>query len=278
MPKGQWLAARRHGIGASEISAVLGISPWDSPFSLWYRKLHGWQVADSPEMEAGRRAEPMIADWFADNHPGFEVCPGGLWANVHRPWQIASPDRRLFATKRLWRGVLECKTAFSWEGWGESGTDDIPVHYQAQVLWQMDVMGVDTAFVAAFAGLEFREYIIKRDEKTLVMMRERGRRFWQSLLDGEPPDLDDHPATLSVIRQMHPDIVDRKQAVPEGVVRNWLRAKQYKSKAARLEAKYSAQMRAHMGDARQAICQGVLVASRSIDDKLMVAGKKEHKW
>lgn len=280
----EWLAARRQGIGASEISAVCGISPWDSPFSLWYRKLHGWEIADTPEMEAGRRAEPMIADWFADQHPELKVTECGLFANDERPWQIATPDRRLW-TERLEHpygdptyvphvvteevGVVECKLAHDWDGWGEPGTDEIPVYFETQVQWQMDVMGCDIAHVAAFSHMHFREYVVRRSERTLRMMRERGERFWQSLQDGEPPELDDHPATLSIIRQINPDIVDRKQEVPAPIVANWLRAKQYVKKAKRLESKYAAQMRAHMGDAQHAICRGSVVASRSRDDKLM---------
>lgn len=271
--------ARRQGIGASEIAAILGISPHDSPFSLWYRKLHGWEIADTPEMEAGRRAEPMIADWFADQHPERKVVECGLFASDERPWQIATPDRWHFKTTPNGFGlgdirVLECKLAYDWDGWGEPGTDEIPVHFEAQVQWQMDVMGCDIGHVAAFSHMHFREYVVRRSERTLRMMRERGERFWQSLQDGEPPELDDHPATLSIIRQMNPDIVDRKQEVPEKIVANWLRAKRMLRKAERLASKYSAQMRAHMGDAQHAVCRGNVVASRSRDDKLMPKGTR----
>ena len=33
-----WHAARANGIGGSEIAAVLGLSPYESRFSLWHRK------------------------------------------------------------------------------------------------------------------------------------------------------------------------------------------------------------------------------------------------
>ena len=46
-PEAVWLAARREGIGASEISAVLGISPWESPFSLFWRKVNAWEIDDA---------------------------------------------------------------------------------------------------------------------------------------------------------------------------------------------------------------------------------------
>ncbi|MDQ3578214.1 MAG: YqaJ viral recombinase family protein, partial [Actinomycetota bacterium] len=34
----EWHAARAQGLGGSEIAAVLGLSPWESRFSLWHRK------------------------------------------------------------------------------------------------------------------------------------------------------------------------------------------------------------------------------------------------
>ena len=36
----EWLAEREKGIGASEVAAILGLSPWDTPFSLWLKKTH----------------------------------------------------------------------------------------------------------------------------------------------------------------------------------------------------------------------------------------------
>lgn len=260
----------------------MGLSPWDSPFSLWHRKLHGWEITQTPEMEAGHRLEPVIADWFADQHPDRRVAPVGLFANDERPWQIATPDRMHWEAYPGGFGkgdlrLLECKAAFSWEGWGEPLTAEIPIHYKCQVLWQMDVMDLDIAHVAVFSGLHFREYVVRRSERALAMMRERGRRFWESIQDGEPPELDEHPATLSVIRQMNPEIVDRIQTVPMDVVAGWRRAKRMKSLADRLGRRASARMRAHMGDAKHAACGGIVVASRSIDDKLMVAGARKGK-
>jgi hypothetical protein len=62
-----WHAAREHGIGGSEIAAILGMSKWESRFSLWHRKkgLIG-PKAQNTEMEAGTRLEPAICRKFAD--------------------------------------------------------------------------------------------------------------------------------------------------------------------------------------------------------------------
>jgi len=69
----EWHAARAHGVGGSEVAAIVGCSPFESRFSLWHRKaaLVG-PVDETPEMEWGRRLEPAIAAKFMDEHPNHD--------------------------------------------------------------------------------------------------------------------------------------------------------------------------------------------------------------
>lgn len=277
----EWLEARQAGIGASEIAAVLGISPYDSPFSLWWRKRNGWANDVSEEMSSGTRLEPVIADWFADQcidangEALMTVRPAGLYQNADRPWQLATPDRLLMLpvedkpTRRRCAALLECKAAFSWDGWGEPGTDQIPVHYRAQCLWQMDTVGVDLVHVAVFSGLSFRAYLVRRDEKDLTAMREAGRRFWQSLIDDVPPDPDEHAATLPILRRLNEQIEDREQEIPAAIATGWQRAKRFKDLATKTEKRYAALLRHELGNAKTAVLAGEKFAARTTDDKLM---------
>ncbi|MDG4792204.1 YqaJ viral recombinase family protein, partial [Micromonospora sp. WMMD1102] len=89
----RWHELRRAGVTASEVAALVGISPWDSAFSLYHRKANGWEVEDNEDLSNGRRCEPVIAEWWADTHPDAVVCPAGLYASQARPWQLATPDR-----------------------------------------------------------------------------------------------------------------------------------------------------------------------------------------
>ena len=45
-----WLAQRRNGIGASDIAAVLGISPWKTPLQLYMDKRGGDNVNHSAHL------------------------------------------------------------------------------------------------------------------------------------------------------------------------------------------------------------------------------------
>lgn len=273
-PEDEWLARRREGIGASEIAAVMGVSPWDSPFSLWWKKHEGWDEPVNEEMSAGRRLESVIAEWFAEQHEDeINVRPTGLWASGERPWQLATPDRLLMFPRSdsgRWRcgALLECKAAYSWDGWGEPGTDEVPVHYRAQCLWQMDTVGVDLVYLAAFSGLSFRQYQVRRDEKDLAAMREAGRRFMDSLESGEQPDVDEHSATLPILRRVHSLIEDREQEIPAPIAEGWLRSRRFADLADRCKARYTAQLRHHLGSAKTATLGGRAIAARTSNDQL----------
>lgn len=269
----EWLEARQAGIGASEIAAVMGISPYDSPFSLWWRKRNGWQIDTNAEMSTGTWLEPVIADWFAehgDPNENLLIDRAGMYRHADREWQLATPDRLLWLVDSLdLVGLLECKwVAYSWDGWGAEDTDDIPVHYRAQALWQLDVMGLDEVILCALGPGGFRTYRVRRDEKDLVAMREAGRRFWQSLIDDCPPNPDEHAATLPILRRLHADIEDREQEIPAPVAEGWQRAKRFTALAKRVEAKYTAQLRDHLGTAKTAVLAGQKFAARTSNDTL----------
>lgn len=209
-----WHAARANGIGGSEIAAVLGLSPYESRFSLWHRKkgLIG-PVEESEEMYWGKEHEPAICRRFAREHPEWFVRGAFTYAAAERPWQIANPDRNLWPTDshiddRIPAAVLEAKTARDDTGWGKENTDDIPVHYRSQCLHYMDVTGARRCHVAVLiAGSEYREYIVDYDETEAQILREAGARFMDDLARDIRPDIDGHSATYQTIREL-PDGLD----------------------------------------------------------------------
>jgi putative phage-type endonuclease len=289
-----WLKARRDGIGASEIAAVMGISPWESPFSAYWRKVEGWQAEVNAEMSAGTRAEPVIADWWAEECDPLEnlvIRPAGLYQHPERPWQLATPDRLVFLAcdgcdgtgwevmheygyecedcgSRPPVSLVECKyEPHGWEGYGEPGTDQIPVYYRAQGLWQADVMGVDRVHFAAWHGAEFREYLVRRDETDLTLMREAGRRFWARVQDQDPPDLDGHSATLATLKRLHPSVEDIDIQVPVEFAEGYRRARAAARRAAALVDRYEARARQILGNGRRLLVGKQLVVSRSVYDQ-----------
>lgn len=265
-----WHELRRTAVSASEIAAVLGISPWESPFSLYWRKVNGWQVEATEGMSTGTRLEPAIADWWADTHREYVVRPAGLYAHSDRPWQLATPDRLVRAFMRpgvaQLVSLLECKWTGSWDGWGDPGTDDIPVYYRAQGLQQADVLGVDEVHFAVLGPGGFRAYLVRRDERDLRVMRTAGAAFAARLIEENPPDVDEHTATLAALKRLHPDLIDAEAEVSPTTAAGYRRARALKAAAERLCGRFEARLRAEMGANRIAVHDGAKVATRSVYD------------
>lgn len=203
----EWLSR----MSASKIAAVVGLSPYESRFSLWHR-MAGLvpQQKQTAVMSRGHYLEPGICKWWADQHPDLETLRGQSYLHETRDWQVAAPDR--LVVRKDDAGVtslLEVKSSAYADDWGPSGSDEIPPGYRAQVLWQLDTLGLQVGHVAVLlgmGGLEFRSYVIEYDATEAAWLVEQGSLFMTSLEAGVRPDIDDHGATYEAVRAMHPDI------------------------------------------------------------------------
>lgn len=299
----EWLAARRQGITASEIPIIMGLAPWSSPYALYHQKLGILPGDDdSPMMERGRVLEPYIAEKFAAAHPEFITDGTGreLYRHGDRAWQMATPDRLVSTYEIEWEtngtiplevvALAEFKTASSWDEWGEPGTDEIPVHYRCQVLWQMDVMGVHVAYVTVLNVplWEIREYIVQHDESPVLeyphtpdtfapsvcracgdveLMLKAAEDFLLRLEDQQAPDVDYRPATLGALKALHPSVEDFSAEIgPQLADRYEAAVRNYKHWEQRKQL-YEAQLREAMGSAHRAVRKGpgqVPVARRDV--------------
>lgn len=203
---------------ASKISAVVGTSPYESRFSLWHRMAGtiGPQ-AEKPEMEYGDYLEPVLLQWFADQHPELHVLKG-IWCSHDRfgatpdgLWEDADGDQ----------GLIECKTGRqAWE-WA----DGVPPGYRDQVQWALWVTGEQVCYVVADVAMEFREYRIVFDPIRAAYLVAEARKFLASLDAGKAPSIDDSMHTYLALRELHPGIEDVDVEVPTRLARQWLRAR-----------------------------------------------------
>lgn len=289
----EWLEARRIGeaaewrLGASEISAAMGICPpeWGSPFSLYWQKKLNMQGEMSEAMEWGLRHEPAIAAKFAENHPEFDVRVSGLYRHGVHGWMVATPDRLLFEqmdTTGMRAGgstgvitpptravaLAQFKTASSVDGWGEPGTDDIPVYYKAQIIWEQDVYGADLTHVAVlFRGNMYREYVVGYDADDAKVMREAGAEFVQRLVDGNPPRIDGSAATTHTLKALHPSLIDEPVTVDTSLADMYWQRKQLLADAQAAYDEATNLMLEAIGDYRFAVADGRKVAYRSVYEK-----------
>lgn len=208
----EWDGIRSRGLGGSEIAAVVGLSPWESPFALHHRKRGTLgKGAHKNAFDWGHRLEPVVCQVWDDLQDQHLVAPGAMYRHAERAWQLAGPDRLLYdkGTDPLaLTGILEAKTAHQYDAheWGH-GPEDIPPYYRCQVVWYMDVLGVPVAHLAVLiGGNDYRQYVIPYDADEAAWLRGEGERFWADVLAGKAPPIDGHNATYEAVRKIHPEI------------------------------------------------------------------------
>lgn len=201
-------ATHRSGIGGSDIAAVMGISPWKTPYAVWLEKMGlGDGVVESPAMEWGTRLESNILDKFGKQHPKYEViAPRETVRHPEHDFVLASVDG-LLRKDGADIGVLEIKTAsaYSKDAWGEENTADIPEYYTMQVNWYMGIYSLPLAIVAVLiGGSDYREYVIHFDAELFERQLAAGRAFWENhvLAQVAPPV---SAGDGEALRQHHPE-------------------------------------------------------------------------
>lgn len=251
-------------MSASKVSAVLGLSTYDSPFSIWH-KMKG-TVAPEPvndQMLRGHYLEPAICAWFADQHPDWDLEPGGTWQSIEDEWAIASPDRRVSKTARGWDSLLEIKSDDRLYLWGEPGSMDVPVDVRAQCLWQLFVTGYDVCHVAMIGPyLEFAEYVVKRDETDIALIRDRAIEFLRTLAANERPPIDGHTVTYQVVRELHPEIDGEDVEIDAALAREYCDAKRLAKRAKEAEQLWTSVLADHLGTAKRARFGNQTIAQR----------------
>lgn len=250
----EWHEARRDAVGGSEIAPILHLSPFESHFSLWHRKAGSvGPVEENPQMRWGKKLEDVVCDEFAAQHPELSVVRAGTYRHVERHWQIANPDR-LAVTETGETVVVEAKTARDDLGWGEEGTDQIPVYYRAQVLHYLDVLGLTVAHVPVLiAGSDYREYVVTYDEADAKVGRDAAEAFIASVRQGRRPPIDSHNQTYVVLRELHPDIDDVKVEIPMTLANDFRGACEAVKAATENKQMQTALVADAMGNARRAV-------------------------
>lgn len=207
--RSEWLRWRRSGIGASDVAAILGISPWESPYSVWAKKTgRVGDIEETEAMEMGLALEPAIAELF-HRRTGMWVVGAQTWCeHPDEGWARATLDG--WAAESPWSQIVDAvggyeakSTADSVKKWDELG---VPPMYQAQVQFQMWVTGMERTWLGVLHGsfgLRFRHYLVERDEADIELIADRCRQFWVEHVEADvAPSVDGHPATTATLKDL----------------------------------------------------------------------------
>lgn len=189
-PREEWLAARRSGITATDMVAIMGQSKYRTAFDVWTDKLmppFGQQDEETHEAAFwGLALEEPVAQAWANKH-GLKVRRIGLVSNEYEPWQMASLDR-LVSGCPDGRCALEVKTRslFVSEQWEKALPEDVVT----QCIWQLLVTGLDHIHVAALiGGQRMVEHVVRMDSEKLNALLDAGWLVWDAVKDATPPNM-----------------------------------------------------------------------------------------
>lgn len=194
-----WHAFRALGVGGSDMSTILGLNPYSTPYDLWLEKTNRQQPEDISGKWAiikGNALEVELRRRFRQLHQEYQVIDGtdiSLVSKQH-PLMHASLDGFLYDSESDSFGVLEIKTANANRGrtdWhDETGELVAPQYYMAQVTHYMAVTGFTWGvFYADIGESEPVEVRFERDEDDIHAVIKAAEDFWGFVTRGEMPAL-----------------------------------------------------------------------------------------
>jgi putative phage-type endonuclease len=179
---------RRLFLGGSDAGAILGLSPWATPYEVWLEKIGEGKVVDAAKEKFFRRRkrqEPVVLELLLEEK-GIRAKSINTRA-FHPEHAFLSCEIDAIADDGQ---EIEIKTVhpFMAKEWGAQDTDEIPPHYTAQALHGLMVTGQPSRLVAALIGVDdLRVYRVERDEATVASMLLHELAFWKMVIERTPP-------------------------------------------------------------------------------------------
>ena len=185
LPQGspEWRAYRQSRRNASESAAVLGLSPWITPYQLWLTKTGRFEPPVTQAMQRGTDLEPVARAAY-EAETGLVMQPLVLEAGAYS----ASLDGMtlegdlIVEIKCPLRGTRSALWQYVCQG-------QVPEHYTVQVQHQMMVSGAATAHLWVFDGQQGMLHAIGRDAALMERIRDAWDAFQQYLDCDTPPPL-----------------------------------------------------------------------------------------
>ena len=249
---------RRGSIGASDIGAIMNISPFVNAHDIFMQKVYGTDEPKSEAIDIGNDCEPMLVTW-AHQQIGADWT---LAADV----KISKPIEKGYnfphhanldglLVKGDQRIGIEAKTSSMYQAFGEDGSDEIPDHIIMQCQWQIwtaDLEKVAVPVLTAEEGLKRKLYWVERNDQLIDQAIMHGKHFWEENVVKEvaPEEVSPSLETLKRVRREPETSVK----IDENLVREW-RAKEDIAREAAKEAKEAkARVLATLGNAEAGVC------------------------
>jgi putative phage-type endonuclease len=239
------LAERQNYIGGSEVGSILGLNPFESPLTVFNKKIEGGENISNSHTYWGNVLEPTIRNEFDK----LLRKHSDMWIHdinetkYHKKEAynfLAANVDGLICTNPLStkKAILEIKTCLSTnqrKHWGEENHDliclnnridvnksfglnaehgKIPNSYYCQCAHYMSIYDLPVTYLVVFFGndMPFKVYKIERDLEFEKEMIESLYDFWHNnVLKGIPPK----PKTLDDVIKLYPKAKKDKIIIAE---------------------------------------------------------------
>lgn len=181
------LGDRTKYLGASDLAAIIGVSPYCSPIELWQQKVGLLTVEESPYMRAGTVLEDSIVTLYEErtgyrtqrrNAPYIHDEYGFIQGHVDRI-VVAEP------------GLMDAKASAYGPGYGEPGTDQVPPHIRVQMTTYTGLTGRAWADVALLRNLRLDLFRVEHDGTLYAQLVAVAVDFWhEHVVKQVPPEVD----------------------------------------------------------------------------------------
>lgn len=197
-------------LGGSDIAAILGVSPYRNVVDLWMDKIKP-RVENGQNAAAkrrGARLEPYILDMIREEHGLRIVAANKRYIDPELPFLAAEIDFEYEddETGQIENGEIKTVHPFKAKEWGERGTDELPLHYVAQVQHGMGVKGARRCRTFALIGDDLKPFLVERDDELITAMRDKAATFWERyVLPQVQPPLDyEHKDIIETLKRLYP--------------------------------------------------------------------------
>lgn len=205
MPREVWLQHRQKSIGGSDAAALLGLSDYASPYSLWAEKtgkVIPEDISDRESVRLGNDLEDYVAKRFAEATGKKVRRENAILQNPDLPFAHANIDRAVIGEE----AGLECKTTISNAIAKECEEGKVPARFYCQCVHYLMVTGWKRWYLGVLVfGKGFYHFTIERDEAEIAALRAAEEEFWGKVTSNTPPDVDGAKATLEAIRTIQKD-------------------------------------------------------------------------
>lgn len=189
---------RTQFIGGSDVGAILGVSPWTTPFQLYQKKIGALVEEITPAkqriFDRGHRWEPIVLEMLVDElrERGHEVevlATNKRYTDPELPFLACELDAELLIDGEETNAEMKTANYFAAGAWGAYDSEDIPIYYAAQGMHGLMIKPRRRAVFAAVTGFDERPMVrfMDRDEETIAGIRAKEVEFWERIQSGNPP-------------------------------------------------------------------------------------------